>query len=217
MCSKWQDIHNEIEFLLKYFRANAYPDSLVFNTINKFLSSILKERPTVYTAQKLVKYFKLPFLNNACSDFIKKELGGFLKLNYPHIDFRLVFVNNTTFQGLLSHKEKLPDGLCSGLVYTFECGTCGATYIGQTKKALRTRASEHLGISARTGSLLVRAPQSSIRDHLEVCDSGRSLECFRKVRSFNNTIFRKIYESVEIHFKKPILNQDISSQPLFLV
>ena len=140
-----------------------------------------------------------------------------MKLKYPHIDIRLVFINSITFHGLLSHKEKLPDGLCSGLVYNFECGTCGATYIGQTQKALRTRASEHLGISARTGSLLVRAPQSSIRDHFEVCDSGRSLECFKKVRSFDNSLLRKIFESIEIHFRKPSLNQDNSSQPLFLV
>ena len=147
----------------------------------------------------------------------KKEIGGFLRLKYPHIDFRFLFVNSTTFHGLLSHKEKLPDGLCSGLVYNFRCGACGATYIGQTKKALRTRAAEHLGISARTGSLLVRAPQSSIRDHLEVCDSGRSMECFKKVRSFSNVLLLKIYESIEISFKKPSLNQDNSSQPLFLM
>ena len=102
----------------------------------------------------------------------------------------------------------------SGLVYLYKCGTCGATYIGQTKKALKTRAAEHFGMSARTGALLVRAPCSSIRDHIHICGSGMSLDCFKKVRSFNNNVLLRIYESIEIHFRKPILNQDNSSHPL---
>ena len=137
-----------------------------------------------------------------------------LNMKYPYIDFRFVFVNNNTIQGLLSHKERLPDELCSGLVYFYKCGACGATYIGQTKKALKTRAAEHFGRSARTGSLLVRAPCSSIRDHIYVCGSGMSLDCFKKVRSFNNNVLMRIYESIEIHFRKPTLNQNSSFLPL---
>ena len=217
LCSSWQDFHKEIDFLLKYFKANGYPDGIVLNTINRFLTSTFKDKANVATAEKLIMYIKFPFLNNSCCEFMKREIGYLLKQKFPHIDFRFLFVNNTTFQGLLSHKEQLPDGLSSGLVYSYECGACGATYIGQTKKALQTRAAEHLGISARTGSLLARAPQSAIRDHIEICGSGRSLDSFKKVRSFNNTILMKIYESIEIHFKKPILNQDSSSHPLVLI
>ena len=159
-------------------------------------------------------YVKFPFLNNECCRFMKKEFGRILDFKYPHIDFRFVFVNNNTIQGLLSHKERLPDELSSGLVYSYKCGACGATYIGQTKKALKTRAAEHFGRSARTGTLLVRAPYSGIRDHIDVCGSGMSLDCFKKVRSFNNNILMRIYESIEIHFRKPVLNQDNSSHPI---
>ena len=145
---------------------------------------------------------------------MEKEFRRLLDFRYPHICFRFIFVNNNTIQGLLNHKERLPDTLSSGLVYSYECGACGATYIGQTRKALKTRAAEHFGKSARTGSLLARAPYSSIRDHIYVCGSGMSLNSFKKVRSFSNIILLKIYESIEIHFKKPILNQDNSSHPL---
>ena len=148
---------------------------------------------------------------------MKNEISRLLKFKYPHIDFRFLFVNNTTFQGLLNHKERLPNALCSSLVYSFKCGACGATYIGQTKKALKTRAAEHFGVSSRTGTLLVRAPQSAIRNHIEVCGSGRTMESFQKIRTFNNSLLLRIYESIEIHFKKPTLNQDNSSYPLFLV
>ena len=159
-------------------------------------------------------YVKFPFLNNKCCDLIRKELAFILSKSFPHIDFRYSFINNFTIQGLLKHKERLPDDLSSGIVYLYECGTCGATYIGQTKKCLRTRAAEHFGVSSRTGGLLARPPQSTIRDHLEACNSGRSLENFKCLGSFSNNLFLRISESIEIHFRKPNLNVDNSSIPL---
>ena len=214
LCGNWHDFHMEVEFLLNYFRNNGYPDGVIFNQINMFLNSIFTKKTAVTTVHKLVMYVKFPFLNEECCRFMKKEFSKILDFRYPQINFRFVFVNNNTIQGLLNHKERLPDELSSGLVYSYECGACGATYIGQTRKALKTRAAEHFGKLVRTGSLLVRAPFSSIRDHIHVCGSGMSLDSFKKVRSFSNIILLKIYESIEIYFKKPVLNQDNSSHPL---
>ena len=109
---------------------------------------------------------------------MKREIGYILELKYPYIDIKFIFVNITTIQGLLSHKERLPEGLSSGLVYSHECGVCGATYTGQTKKVLQSRAAEHLGISIRTRSLLARVAQSAIRDHIQTYGSGRSFGFF---------------------------------------
>ena len=162
-------------------------------------------------------HIKIPFLNTSCCEYIKKELSGFLSRKYPHIDFNLLFVNNFTIQGILSHKEKLPDDLCSGLVYLYECDACGATYIGQSKRCLRTRAGEHLGISSRSGDLLTNPSPSPVRDHIERCGSRRSVSNFKKIRSLNCLLGLKIYESLEIHFRKPSLNIDGSSHPLTLV
>ena len=83
-------------------------------------------------------YVKFPFLNNKCCDLIRKELAFILSKSFPHIDFRYSFINNFTIQGLLKHKERLPDDLSSGIVYLYECGTCGATYStqGRLKSAL---------------------------------------------------------------------------------
>ena len=217
LSSGWSDFHREVEYLLKYFRNNGYPEKVVFSVINKFLMSIFRPKMKETTVPKLVMYVKFPFINNFSCDFLKQEIGRILCFRYPQIDFRFLFVNKGTIQGLLNHKEKLPVALSSGLVYSYGCGACGATYIGQTKKSLRTRAAEHFGISSRTGALLVRAPQSAVRDHILECGSGRSLEDFKKVRSFNNPILLKIYESLDIHFKKPILNRENSSHPLLLI
>ena len=153
---------------------------------------------------------KFPFLSNICCDFIQKELGQVLKMKYVHINFKFLFVNNVTIQGILNHKERLPKDLNSGLVYSYSCDACGATYIGQTKRCLRTRVGDHFGISVRTGVLLAKPTQSAIRDHVELCGSSRS------VNNFKCIVLLKIYESLEISSKKPSLNQDGSSYSLLL-
>ena len=162
-------------------------------------------------------YVKLPFLNNECCNFLKKELRRILEYRFPYIDFRYVFINSATIQGLLSHKESLPMDLRSSLVYAYECGACGSTYLGQTKKCLRSRAGDHFGISMRTGRLLASPTQSAIRDHIENCGTGKNLSNFKCVRSFSNCILLRIFESLEITFRKPNLNRDESSYCLKLV
>ena len=217
LCSTWQDFHNEVQFLLKFFKTNAYPEWVVYNTIKKFLTSLFLDKPQISIAPKMKMYIKFPFISNVCSDYIRRELNKFLAYKYPHIDFNFLFVNNFTVKSLLSHKEKLPSDLCSGLVYLYECDVCGATYLGQSKRGLRTRASEHLGVSSRTGNPLVNPAQSKVRDHIEICGSRRTVSSFRVLRSLQCALSLRIYESLEIHFRKPSLNLEGSSHPLTLI
>ena len=105
LCSTWYDFDNEIQFLLRYFKTNGYPEKIVFKVVRKFLSSVFHSKPQVLTAQKLRMYIKFPFLSNNCCDYIKQQLGKVLNAKYPHIDFKFLFVNNSTFQGILNHKE----------------------------------------------------------------------------------------------------------------
>ena len=217
LCSSWSDFHEEMTFLLRYFAMNGYPESVVFKIVNRFLVKQFSQKSVVDTVEKLVMYVKLPFLNNESCNLLKKELRKILEYRYPYIDFRYIFVNNVTLQGLLSHKESIPMDLRSSLVYAYEYGACGSIYLGQTQKYLRSRAGDHFGISMRTGRLLVSPTQSAIRDHLEECNTGRNIEDFKYIRSFSNVILLRIYESLEIFSKKPNLNRDDSSYNLKLV
>ena len=217
LCSTWYNFNDEIQFLLQYFKSNGYPEKVIFKVINKFLNTRFYSKPQVPTAQKLRMYIKFPFLSNNCCTYIRKQVGKVLNLRYPHIDFRFLFVNNATIQSILNHKEPLPRELTSGLVYTYLCDACGATYIGCTKRCLKTRAGEHFGISARTGNLLARPTRSAIRDHIITCGSRRSVEDFKVLKTYSNNILLRIYESIEISVKKPSLNQDETSYPLLLV
>ena len=216
LCSTWCDFHDEVRFLFRFFKTNGYPEKIIFRVVKNFLYSIFYSKPKVLAPEKLIMYVKFPFLNNNCCNFIKGELGRILRLRYPQINFKFLFVNNKSLQSVLNHKERFPKDLNSGLVYQYLCDACGATYIGKTNRCLRTRIGEHFGRSVRTGGLLVNPAQSAIRDHIVICGSNRSVDNFSCIRSFNNPILLKIYESFEIISKKPNLNQDGSSFPLML-
>ena len=136
---------------------------------------------------------------------------------YPHIDLKLVFFNSLTIKQLLNHKERLPDGLRSGVCYNFTCSACSATYVGSSTRCLRTRADEHFGRSSRTGNLLARPVPSKVREHIFSCNSSFSLSNFRILRSFSETVLLRIAEAVEIHDKQPTINSDSSSFPLLLL
>ena len=96
---------------------NGYPPKIVFGVIRKFLISVFEPKPKPLTVDKLKMYVKFPFLSNHCCNFIQKQLGDILRIKFPYIDFWFIFVNNMTFQNFLSHKERLPKDLKSGLVY----------------------------------------------------------------------------------------------------
>ena len=219
LCSSWISLHREVEFLIEFFKKNAYPEHIVFNIINKFLDKKCNNvvKPVKAEAEKLIMYQNIPYINDQCSKFLRQETRKIIDKFYPHIDFRLVFFNSFTIKGLLNHKEKLPDGLCSGVCYIFKCGACSATYIGSTVKCLRTRANEHLGRSSRTGSLLVKPLQSKVRDHIFTCTARADENNFKVLNSFNEQTLLRIAESLEIHYKKPDLNSETSSFPLLLL
>ena len=161
-------------------------------------------------------YHKIPYINDICSTYMRKEIKKITERFYAHIDFRPVFFNPFTIKGLLSHKERLPNGLRSGICYIYQCSACSATYVGSSIRCLRTRADEHFGRSSRTGNLLVRPVQSKVRDHIFSCESGFSLEDFKILDSCNEQLLLRMSESLEIHFRKPTINSDSSSFPLLV-
>ena len=78
--------------------------------------------------------FILPF-----SGAITTRISQFLR-NKTGFDFGYT-PGRKSSQFLSTHKDKLPP--CPKGVYRIPCGTCPATYIGQTKRDLKTRLKEH--------------------------------------------------------------------------
>ena len=53
----------------------------------------------------------------------------------------------------------------SSLIYKFSCCGCNATYLGATKRHLKTRISEHLGVNHITNANISNPNISAIREH----------------------------------------------------
>ena len=215
--SNWFNFDIEIKFLSEYFRVNGYPDHLFQKLFKSFLNRKLTPKVKKQSAEKMSIYHSIPFINNYSCNIINKHLSKFLENSYPHIKFNFIFTNSLRINNLVKHKDRLPRTLESGVVYLYKCGDCNATYIGSSKKALKTRASEHFSVSSRTGTLLARPPASSILDHIVTCKLNRNLDQFTILDQQNENQALRISESIEISIKNPTLNSDLSAFPLHLL
>ena len=101
------------------------------------------------------------------------------------------------------------------MVYKYQCAQCGALYVGETIRHLKTRSAEHKGVSVRTGKPLSTV-HSNILEHAmqtghRVLDSSFSVVCVDSPESL------KISESIQIKTLKPTLNDKESSYQLLIL
>ena len=91
---------------------------------------------------------------------------------------------------------------------------CSSLYVDQTSRLLKTRISEHLGISALNGKKTVNPPPISILSHH--CDTGHpvSPDDFTILSSspFNSELL--VRESLLIRKLNPSLNANMGCFPL---
>jgi hypothetical protein len=55
------------------------------------------------------------------------------------------------FSNVFPSKDKISIALRSHVVYQFTCQCCSALYVGQTRRHIQTRISEHMRVSPLTG------------------------------------------------------------------
>ena len=112
-------------------------------------------------------------------------------------------------QNLFPFKDLVGIPLRSSLVYEFNCCDCNATYIGATTRHLRTRVSEHLGVSHRTGIQITNPSFSAIRNHCNTHNHHFDENNFKIITSCNSSNLH-ITESILIKEKSPSLNTGTS-------
>ena len=154
ICSTYRILDLEFDFLKKYFLGNNYGTTIFFKTLNNFLHKV-RRNETVERSDvpKLKKYIKLPYYGKSSFD-LRKSLQKILKTNFPAVEFKFVFTNGFTIGSFFRTKDRIPESVCSNIVYKFECPNCHVRYLGVTSRALKIRIHEHLGKSHRTGLYL---------------------------------------------------------------
>ena len=123
---------------------------------------------------------------------IKRRLKSVIEHFYPQVNARIIFQSSNSIQNFFKFKDRIPLSLASSVVYQYTCRQCSATYIGETKKQLKVRISQHKGISFRTYRPLSSFDSSKIYEH--AFDSNHP----------NNLVF--YYQFIHKHFVHKRIN-----------
>ena len=196
-------IDQELTLFRTILHENGYPDKF----INKHLQA-----PSPKTEQTAVPkkhlFLTLPFKTDADSELLGNRLRRAIKRTYHAADLRLTFSNSPMFSTCV--KDKLPKEAISMCIYEFTC-SCGATYIGRTKRRLSMRIREHLPTWFCKGE--IRSVTSSILEHLlqtdHTADPDKSFKIIYKVPcKYSKRVQLKLLctaEALAIHYKTPSL------------
>ena len=81
---------------------------------------------------------------------------------FPNISFCFIFRSGRRLSSFFPFKDRIPTLLRSHVVYKYTCQCCSALYLGQTRRYLYARISEHMGIFPLTGKKLATSSLSTI-------------------------------------------------------
>ena len=205
ICSDYFLLHLEFEYLKKYFIDNNYSLNIFSKVLKDFLYEKRKVKLSKMNVPRMVQYIRLPFYGKTSFD-MRKKLNQQLRCNFPAINFKLILCNNFKIGSFFSTKDKIPEAVCSKVVYVFNCPSCPARYIGCTTRSFKIRTFEHIGKSFRTGMYLSKMPFSAVRDHSMERDHAFSDRDFKIIARFQNAEDTFIAEKLLIQKLSPELN-----------
>ena len=134
-----------------------------------FLEPLYLKRPQVLTSEKKTLTLALPFRGKLSLQTWTK-LQKVIKRTLSCSKIQIVFKNQINLSNISRFKDCLPYDLTSCVVYKFQCGKCNASYYGETDRHLKIRSGEHNDISPLTFTKVKPSAESSIREHLLLCN-----------------------------------------------
>ena len=233
ICSTKTKFENEVIFLKDLFKKNLFPKEILEKGIKKFRSKIPiyreKEQNKVLALNKSFhqddqavipeseqyRIINLPYLGKA-SMSLKRAIKRSFRLFSPNTKVRIVFSATQTIGNFFKFKDKVDPDLRSRVIYKFSCSACAADYVGSTKRHVRTRVAEHLGISAIKGIPVASStvpptgPTSSVRQHLFETGHKFTTENFEVIDSAKNHRKLLILEALHIKRTNPSLNSKLT-------
>ena len=213
ICSNYVLLHRELEFLRKVLNDNGFPLGFTNKHIGKQLNKIRNKRETPVTANRATLYFSIPFLGHR-SFSLRNKVKHLVQNFYPQISLKAVFKPQNRLGDIFRFKDVIPSDLKSSVVYHFKCSSCNATYVGQSKRQLRTRISEHKGVSFRTNNRLNKPGFSAIRNHSHEADHPIYTTDFKILFNSSNDTARLLAEALFIKHLGPSLCTQDGSSPL---
>ena len=180
---------------------------------SQVIHKIYNPKPKCLSAEKKPVYFHLPFLWNASLEIKRK-----LTISRFYLTFSLDLSSLLNLLRHLSSDLKIEFLIiCFHLLFTNTIAdSVRPAIIGQTRKQLKIRMSQHKGRSFRTGQLLASPEFSNIRNHAFESDHPILDDNFIIIDTCDSFDLR-LLESIYIHKKKPYLNDQNSSTELSIL
>ena len=194
-----------IDVITKRLINNGYHQQKIEYFTNKVVNNIHLNKNKA-TREKADAVLVLPYGLKAA-----KLRSSLLKMMNKVKSVDIIFRTNK-LSSYFSNKCQIPKDMQSNVVYKFCCAGCGASYIGETMRSLRTRVGEHTQ----------RSRASHIYEHTSTCDKRSSIKAnlaeFNVIKkNFLSTSQRKAFEALCIMQHKPKLNIQLDFADLLLV
>jgi len=131
---------DNFDLIINILMDNGYPLNLIFSTIKRRLHCRFqihgshKKTESEFTSHQ--PFFTIPYV----SCIAKKFIQFFKNISFCKLSF---FCLNKLNKFIKVHKDQLPTSSRSNAVYRIDCSNCDASYVGQTKRLLKNRISEH--------------------------------------------------------------------------
>jgi len=123
------------DLIIKILIDNGYPLELIFTSIRRRLHTHIYKGQHVAEKQS-TSYFTIPYVAGIANKFIQY----FKNITFCKLAFSCY---NKLNRYIKVHKDALPITSLTNVVYQIDCLDCDATYVGQTKRSLHIRVSEH--------------------------------------------------------------------------
>ena len=216
ICSSRLLFDEQVFRLHDYYILNRFPSGLFWKTVRSFMRRIRTPRTPSFHVPRDIKYVSLPFYGHQ-SYSLRKKLQTLFRNYFPQINVRIVLSNRATIGAQFPVKERLPERLCSRVIYKFTCEDCSSSYVGSSIRTLHERTHEHLGKSFLTGAPLTNLKHSSIRVHSHNSNHPLKLENFTIIGRAQSTDHIRLLESVYIRHLNPDLNDMETAMPLHII
>jgi len=129
-----------LEYVIKVLLDNDYPLELIFQKINHRIKDIVRKnnskKPQQNVKENKREIVVLPYIRN-----ISEEINLSIDKNIYITGYRIL---NKLTGFIKRHKDANIFEVNNNIVYKILCNNCNASYVGQTKRQLKTRINEHV-------------------------------------------------------------------------
>ena len=169
-------------------------------------------QPAISNVSKNKIYCKIPYCGYLTNK-IKTDLNNFIFSHFPQLNVKLISVNKKSIASIFKHKHRLPDYLCSSIVYSFSSlNSDEVQYIGSTNRQFQCRIDEHKGIAVRSKNPLSNPPFSAIRDYCYNNSINITNQQFKIINHSFSRVDIRTLESLHITKQKPPLNTGVPTE-----